>query len=163
MYEGVVVLTNVLYIFLLVFDFIFSDPRAGGGGVSQSETVMMYAMRCLSMCLSHFRGKGSFIKVFHQSKKKCFFAVTATKTWGFLILIFFSFCDDCKSEKWNYWSKLNERTLRYRQCFVALDKVYCWNTWKTYLKAKQPQCFVSLCNTFGINCKKQALTIAIQL
>lgn len=43
------------------------------------KKVLMYALRGLSMCLSHFRRKGRFIKVFHQSKKKRFFAVTATK------------------------------------------------------------------------------------
>lgn len=75
-YDGVVVLTNVLYIFLLV---LILTLRAGDCGVLQGKKMMMYAVRCLSMCLSHFRRKGSFIKVFHQSKKKYFFAVTATE------------------------------------------------------------------------------------
>lgn len=54
---------------------------AGDCSVLQGKKVLMYALRGLSMCLSHFRRKGRFIKVFHQSKKKCFFAVTATNLW----------------------------------------------------------------------------------
>ncbi|KAG7226482.1 hypothetical protein INR49_003802 [Caranx melampygus] len=42
----------------------------GDRGVLQGEKVMMYAARCLGMCLSHFRRRGSFIKVFHQ-KQHC--------------------------------------------------------------------------------------------
>lgn len=66
MYDGVVVLTNVPYIFLLVLILALGET-----GVLQGR------WRCLSMCLNQFRRKGSFIKVFHQSKK-CFFVVTAT-------------------------------------------------------------------------------------
>lgn len=73
--DGVVVLTNVLYIFLLVLILTLE----GACSVLQGMKVMMYTLGCLSTCLSHFRRKGSFIKVFHQSKKKCFFAVTATE------------------------------------------------------------------------------------
>lgn len=75
MYDGVVVLTNVSYIFLLVL----CSTLEWQTGVLQGEQVMTYTLRCLSMLLSQFRRKGSFIKVFHQSKK-CFFAVTATDT-----------------------------------------------------------------------------------
>lgn len=57
MCDGVVVLTNVSYIFLLVFDF---DPRAGDGGVLRGEKVITYTLRCSSACLSHFRRRGSF-------------------------------------------------------------------------------------------------------
>lgn len=76
MCDGVVVLTNVLYIFLLVLILTLERETVG---VLQGKKVMAYTLGCLSTCLSHFRGKGSFIKVFHQSKKKCFFAVTATE------------------------------------------------------------------------------------
>lgn len=47
------------------------------------------------MCLRHFRRTGRFIKVFHQSKKECFFAVKAAK-----ISVFgFSLSTDLREER----------------------------------------------------------------
>lgn len=73
MYDGVVVLTNVLYIFLLVW---LSPPTPRS---QQGKEAVTYASRCSSLCWSRFRRKDSFIKVFHQSKNTPFFAVTTTK------------------------------------------------------------------------------------
>lgn len=76
MYDGGCSSHKCIVYFSTCFHF---DPLAGDRGVLQGKKVMMYAARCLGMCLSHFRRRGSSIKVFHQSKKKYFFAVTATE------------------------------------------------------------------------------------